>query len=62
MTEEIVKVTPQQFADVQHKLQRAHLSNHWGADTLDGKKAKEILRELGVEPKDNTTYRFVVVA
>lgn len=60
MREETVKVTPQQFADVREKLRRAHLSNPWGADVLDDKKAKEILRTLGVEPKDDTTYRFVV--
>jgi hypothetical protein len=61
MTEQIIKVTAQQFDDVRKKLRLAHLSNPFGADILDDAKAKEILRGLGVEPRDNVTYRFVVV-
>lgn len=60
MTEQIVKVTPQQFDDVQKKLKLAHVPNPFGADILDETKAKEILRGVGIDPGDNVTYRFVV--
>lgn len=54
-TERVVKVTPEQFETVQGELRKVRL----GASSYDS--AVAALRSIGIEPVDNTTYRFEVI-
>lgn len=60
MKEQVIKVTPFQFLDVQRKMQTSYVFDPWGENFPDVGKVKEILRNLGVEPEPNVTYIFVV--
>jgi len=56
MTEQIIKVTPEQFASVQRMLQREPVFGVIGFDA-----AQDALRSVGVEPRFGVTYKFEVV-
>lgn len=58
MSEQIVRVTPQQFASVQRSLQR---NSDVVYKSVSYAAASDALRSVGIEPVDGITYRFEVI-